>query len=110
VWWPHVRHEHWFYFSRVPRWVLDKEPTLAGVRAEEDFQFDRHRRQRLIVGSPQDCIEQIREWQEAIDPGYLILSFREATGPGYEHELECLRRFATEVIPAFRPAEVAGQA
>jgi alkanesulfonate monooxygenase SsuD/methylene tetrahydromethanopterin reductase-like flavin-dependent oxidoreductase (luciferase family) len=110
VWWPHVRHEHWFYFSRVPRWVLDKEPTLVDVHREEDFQFDRHRRQRLIVGSPQECIEQIRECQAAVEPEYLILSFREGTGPGHMEELECLRRFGAEVIPAFKePAAAASR-
>ncbi len=102
VWWPHVRGEHWFYFSRVPRFVLDREPTLAGVQDETDLRFDTHRLQRLIVGSAPDCIEQIREWQEAIDPEYLILSFRESSGPSHDEELECLRRFAAEVIPAFR--------
>ncbi len=102
VWWPHVRREHWFYFSQVPRWKLDSEPFLAQVRTEQDFHFGEHRRQRLVVGSPQDCIEQIAECRHAIDPEYLILSFRVASGPSHEQELECLRRFGAEVIPAFR--------
>jgi alkanesulfonate monooxygenase SsuD/methylene tetrahydromethanopterin reductase-like flavin-dependent oxidoreductase (luciferase family) len=105
VWWPHIRHEHWFYFSQVPRWVLDKEPFLADVKSEEDFHFDKHRQQRLVVGSPEDCIEQIREYEKAIDPEYMILSFRVASGPSHEQELECLRRFGAEVIPAFKKAE-----
>jgi alkanesulfonate monooxygenase SsuD/methylene tetrahydromethanopterin reductase-like flavin-dependent oxidoreductase (luciferase family) len=104
VWWPHIRHEHWFYFKQVPRWVLDKEPFLADVKGEEDFHFDKHRLQRLVVGSPEDCIEQIREYEEMIDPEYMILSFRVASGPSHEQELECLRRFGAEVIPAFKTA------
>ncbi len=102
VWWPHIRSEHWFYFSQVPRWVLDKEPFLANVKQESDFLFDQHRRDRLIVGSPEDCIAQIEEYREAIDPEYMILSFRVAHGPSHELELECLRRFGAEVIPHFK--------
>ena len=30
-WWPCIRAEHWFYFSQIPRWVLDREPLLQGV-------------------------------------------------------------------------------
>jgi alkanesulfonate monooxygenase SsuD/methylene tetrahydromethanopterin reductase-like flavin-dependent oxidoreductase (luciferase family) len=104
VWWPHVRAEHWFYFKQVPRWVLDREPFLADIHSEEDFHFDKHRQQRLIVGSPEDCIEQIREYEEAVDPEYMILSFRVAHGPSHEQELDCLRRFGAEVIPAFKKA------
>ena len=46
--------------------------------AEDDFKFDNHRIDRLIVGSPEDCIEQIQKFQDAIDMDYLIMSFRVA--------------------------------
>ncbi|GHJ37300.1 LLM class flavin-dependent oxidoreductase [Streptomyces sp. TS71-3] len=105
VWWPHVRADHWFYFEKVPRWVAEREPFLEGVTKEEDFTFDRHRRDRLIVGSPDDCIASVRAFQEAIDPAYLIMTFRMANGPGHEEELACIRRFGREVIPAFRTTE-----
>ena len=52
--------EHWFYFEQVPRWVAEREPFLEGITAEQDFKFDRHRIDRLIVGSPQDCIASIQ--------------------------------------------------
>ena len=65
---------------------------------------------RLIVGSPQDCIEQIQKYRDAIDLDYLILSFRVASGPSHEEELECLRRFGAEVIPAFKETPAASAA
>jgi alkanesulfonate monooxygenase SsuD/methylene tetrahydromethanopterin reductase-like flavin-dependent oxidoreductase (luciferase family) len=102
VWWPCIRSEHWFYFEQVPRWVAEREPFLEGISKEDDFKFDRHRIDRLIVGSPEDCIESIRKFQETIDPNYMIMSFRVAAGPSFEQELECIRRFGTEVIPAFK--------
>jgi hypothetical protein len=33
---------------------------------------------------------------------YLIMSFRMAAGPAHDLELECIRRFGRDVIPAFR--------
>ena len=42
VWWPVIRAEHWFYFEKVPRWVADLEPFIAGIKQEEDFVFDQH--------------------------------------------------------------------
>jgi alkanesulfonate monooxygenase SsuD/methylene tetrahydromethanopterin reductase-like flavin-dependent oxidoreductase (luciferase family) len=101
-WWPCIRAEHWFYFSQVPRWVLDREPLLQGVSSEEDFVFDKHRVDRLIVGSPEDCIASIRRFQQELGIDYLILSMRVAAGPSHELELEAIRRFGRDVIPAFK--------
>jgi alkanesulfonate monooxygenase SsuD/methylene tetrahydromethanopterin reductase-like flavin-dependent oxidoreductase (luciferase family) len=101
-WWPCIRAEHWFYFSQIPRWVLDREPFLQGVTKEDDFHFDQHRVDRLIVGSPEDCIASIKRFQEALGVDYLILSMRVAAGPSHELELEAIRRFGRDVIPAFK--------
>ncbi len=102
VWWPCIRAEHWFYFKQVPRWVADREPFLKGIEREEDFKFDKHRIDRLVVGSPEDCIDTIRKFQQTIEMDYLITSFRVAEGPRFEEELKCIRRFGKEVIPAFK--------
>lgn len=102
VWWPCIRAEHWFYFQQVPRWVADREPFLADVHSESDFEFDKHRIDRLVVGSPADCIASIQKFRDRLDMDYLIMSFRMAAGPDHAEELECIRRFGREVIPAFR--------
>jgi alkanesulfonate monooxygenase SsuD/methylene tetrahydromethanopterin reductase-like flavin-dependent oxidoreductase (luciferase family) len=101
VWWPHVRPEHWWLFKELPAWVANLEPYGNSV-AEEDFSFDRHRLDRLIVGSPEDCIASIQRFQQEIGLDYLIISFRQGGGPSFEEELKSLRRFGEEVIPAFR--------
>jgi alkanesulfonate monooxygenase SsuD/methylene tetrahydromethanopterin reductase-like flavin-dependent oxidoreductase (luciferase family) len=101
TWWPYVRREHWFYFSKLPRFMGERETTFAGIESEEQMDFEQHRHDRLIVGSPQDCIEQIEQFRQTIDPSYLIMTFRLAAGPSFDEELECLRRFGAEVIPAF---------
>jgi alkanesulfonate monooxygenase SsuD/methylene tetrahydromethanopterin reductase-like flavin-dependent oxidoreductase (luciferase family) len=101
-WWPVIRAEHWFYFEKVPRWVAEFEPFIANIKSEEDFLFDQHHVDRLIVGSPRDCIEKIQKFKDELDMDYLIMSFREPHGPSFEAELECIERFGREVIPAFR--------
>lgn len=102
VWWPCIRAEHWFYFKQIPRWVADREPFLANVTQESDFRFSEHRIDRLVAGSPDDCIAAVQKFQQALGMDYLIMSFRMAAGPSHEEELRCIRRFGRDVIPAFR--------
>jgi alkanesulfonate monooxygenase SsuD/methylene tetrahydromethanopterin reductase-like flavin-dependent oxidoreductase (luciferase family) len=101
-WWPSIRAEHWFYFSQVPRWVADREPLLQGVSGEEDFHFQNHHQDRLVVGSPAECLATIRRFEAELANDYLIMSFRVAAGPSHEKELECIERFGREVIAAYR--------
>jgi alkanesulfonate monooxygenase SsuD/methylene tetrahydromethanopterin reductase-like flavin-dependent oxidoreductase (luciferase family) len=98
-WWPHVRSDHWFYFNQVPRWVADREPFLKDIHSEEDFKFEQHRQDRLIVGSPDDCVAQLQKFDEALDLDYVFMRMRVASGPSHERELECIRRFGRDVIP-----------
>ena len=101
-WWPVVRADHWMYFQKVPRFITQLEPSLAGVHGEEDFHFERHRIDRFIVGPADTCIGTIRKMQEELGMDYLVLTFRFANGPSHERHLDCIRRFGAEVIPAFR--------
>jgi alkanesulfonate monooxygenase SsuD/methylene tetrahydromethanopterin reductase-like flavin-dependent oxidoreductase (luciferase family) len=102
-WWPHVRSDHWFYFNQVPRWVADREPFLKDIHSEEDFKFEQHRQDRLIVGSPDDCVEQLQKFDDALDLDYVFMRMRVASGPSFERELECIRRFGRDVIPRLAP-------
>lgn len=101
-WWPYIRADHWFYFEKVPRWVADREPFLKDVKSEDDFKFENHLIDRFIVGNPEECVASIRKFDEALHIDYLIMLFRIAKGPSFEKELECIRRFGAEVLPAFR--------
>jgi alkanesulfonate monooxygenase SsuD/methylene tetrahydromethanopterin reductase-like flavin-dependent oxidoreductase (luciferase family) len=102
VWWPHIRAKHWFYFKEAPAWVLDREPFLADVRQEADFKFDKHHIDRLIVGTPDECIATIRKFHDTLGDHYLVMGLRMPSGPSHQEELRCIRRFGEEVIPAFR--------
>lgn len=104
-WWPHVRDDHWFYFEKVPRWVADREPFLKDVKSKDDFHFEDHRQDRLIVGTPDDCVASLRKLDDALDVDMVFMRFRYATGPSFEQELECIRRFGREVLPRLRAGE-----
>ena len=54
-------------------------------------------RDRLVVGSPDDCLAQLRRWQK-VTPDYLILRIRQ---PGGRHTrtLDAIRLFGDRVIP-----------
>jgi alkanesulfonate monooxygenase SsuD/methylene tetrahydromethanopterin reductase-like flavin-dependent oxidoreductase (luciferase family) len=100
-WWPHVRRDHWFYVN-MDRFWREKEPALDGIEREEQLTFDRYRKDRLFVGSPDDMCASIEQFHAMMGNDYTILAFRMASGPSFEKELECIRRFGRDVIPAFR--------
>jgi len=70
------------------------------VQSETDFEFEQHRVKRFIVDPAKGCIANIRNMKKELDMDYLSLTFRFALGPDHERHLECIRRFAAEVIPA----------
>lgn len=100
-WWPHVRDDHWFYVN-MNRFWREKEPALDGVDEISKFDFETYRQDRLLVGSPEEVIAMIKRFREMMGHDYTICAFRMAGGPSFEKELECIRRFARDVIPAFR--------
>lgn len=100
-WWPHVRSDHWFYVN-MDRFWKEKEPALDGVDSEAALDFETYRRDRLLVGSPDEVIAMIEKFRDVMGHDYTVCAFRFANGPSFEREIECVRRFAADVIPAFR--------
>ena len=72
------------------------------VKREEDLDLKRISLDRLILGSPDDCIEKIRMWHREVGADYFLIRFRHAAGPPHEQVLEALELFGDEVIPKFR--------
>ncbi|MFC4440002.1 MULTISPECIES: LLM class flavin-dependent oxidoreductase [Natrialbaceae] len=55
--------------------------------------------EKFVIGSPADCVEQLREYEElGVDQVYVRCQF---PGQPQETTLETLERFGEEVIPAF---------
>jgi len=76
------------------------DPWLKDVKEEKDFRLD-YVRDRLILGSPEDCREQIEKWHRETGIEYFILRFRHPEGPSHEKVTQTLRLFGEKVIPHF---------
>lgn len=106
TWWPHTRDDlvgRAGFYRNLPRAVAERDPVLAAAMEVGEFDFHRHRAERFIVGSPTDCIEQIREFDKTVGGiDYLVCRMRMPTGPAFDAEVECVQRFGREVAPAVR--------
>lgn len=72
------------------------------VQKEADLTLERISLDRLILGSPQDCVDRIRMWHQEVGADYFLIRFRHSAGPSLPRVLEALRLFGDEVIPQFR--------
>ena len=56
---------------------------------------------RLIIGEPQEVVEDFHRWKEATGADYFLLRLRHAHsgGPSHERILEAIQLFGEEVIP-----------
>ena len=59
----------------------------------------------VIVGTPQQCIEQIERFQEELGVDYITMRFRLPRGPSFEKVKECIQRFGEEVCSHFHKKE-----
>ena len=87
---------HRFYFT-YGAYVPDD--YLKDVHRAEDLTFRVAAKDRLVVGSPSDCLGQLLKWKEEIRPDYLIIRVRQPGGPPHERALEAIRNFGESVIP-----------
>ncbi len=91
-----LMYTHKFYF-RNNGYAMDD--VLKNVKSEDGWTFDVAAPNRLIAGSPKDCLEQLRMWQREVRPDYLVLRMRHPGGPPHERVKEAIRTFGREVIP-----------
>jgi len=72
------------------------------IKKEEDLNLARISLERLILGSPDDCVERIQAWHREVGADYFLIRFRHPGGPAHPEVLEALELFGREVIPRFR--------
>ena len=76
-------------------------PQLRAEFAEESFSFDELSRDRFIVGTPDECIEQIERHRAALGITHMIFRIQKKGMP-HRHVLEVLRLLGERVLPHFR--------
>ena len=98
---PHVLGYSRVYFERGNAYHEDYDPWLKDVKTAADLTLDHVLPDRVLCGSPQTWIDQIEEWQEALQPEEIMLRLRHFQGPGLEQTLESIRAIGADVIPRF---------
>ncbi|MGR8947285.1 MAG: LLM class flavin-dependent oxidoreductase [Gammaproteobacteria bacterium] len=89
-------HTHRWYYE-FGGYVEDD--YIKDLKGPEDLTFDIARQDRLIAGSPEQCLEQLQHWKEEIQPDYLMIRMRQPGGPPQAEALEDIRLFGEKVIP-----------
>jgi probable F420-dependent oxidoreductase len=71
------------------------------IKKEEDLDLKRISLDRLVLGSPEDCVERIRTWHREVGADYFLIRFRHPAGPSHDRVLRALELFGKHVIPTF---------
>lgn len=103
VWWPHIQAYHLFYlhlgFFSSGRFNSQWEPWVKDVKADADWSFARVAPNRLICGTPDDVVAEIKRYEREIGCQYMILMLRHPTGPSHQETMKCIELLGTKVLP-----------
>jgi probable F420-dependent oxidoreductase len=72
------------------------------VKNEEELTLQRISLDRLILGSPDDCVDKVMLWNREVGADYFLIRFRHPGGPAHDRVLRALELFGAAVIPRFR--------
>lgn len=86
------------------RWYFEfggyvADDYIKDVKVPEDLSFEIAARDRLIAGTPEECLDQLTLWSAEVQPDYLILRMRQPGGPPQAEALEDITLFGEKVIP-----------
>lgn len=89
---------------RTHRWYFEfggyiEDEYIKDVKTAADLSFEIAARDRLITGTPEECLDQLAKWTDEIRPDYLMLRMRQPGGPPQCEALEDIRVFGEKVIP-----------
>jgi probable F420-dependent oxidoreductase len=75
--------------------------AFKSMTSESDFTLDNLARDRLILGTPEECVQQLHRWQEALGTDYVLLRLRQAHsgGPPHTEIMRAVELFGARVIP-----------
>ena len=68
---------------------------------ESDINMTNMAPNRLIIGEPEEVVDDFHRWKEATGANYFLLRLRHAHsgGPSHERIMEAIQLFGEEVIP-----------
>jgi probable F420-dependent oxidoreductase len=77
----------------------DEDGMIARLERQEAVTLPEFAANRLIGGTPDDCIDQIKQCKEAVDPDHLLISLS-GPEPGPDSLLSAIQLFGRHVLPA----------
>ena len=91
-----VLSAHRLYFGLG---VHKPDEYLKDVKRPEDLTLEHVAKDRVLFGSPHECLDQLQRWRDEIDPDYLILRLRFAGEPSHAKTLQTIRLLGDQVLP-----------
>lgn len=75
--------------------------SFRSIRSEAEFTLDKMAPERIILGSPDEVVEQLQHWRDATGAEMIIFRLRQAHsgGPPHEKIMGAIRLFGEKVIP-----------
>jgi probable F420-dependent oxidoreductase len=75
--------------------------SFRDKRSEAEFTLEKTAGDRIILGSPEEVVDQLQRWQEATNAEMIIFRLRQAHsgGPPHDKILRAIRLFGEKVIP-----------
>jgi probable F420-dependent oxidoreductase len=75
--------------------------AFKNIASESEFTLDNLARDRLILGTPDECVQQLHRWQEALGTQYTLLRLRHAHsgGPPHAEIMRAIELIGSRVIP-----------
>jgi probable F420-dependent oxidoreductase len=78
--------------------------SFRNNRAESEFTIEKMASDRIILGSPEEVVDQLQHWQESTGAEMIVFRLRQAHsgGPPHEKILRAIRLFGEKVLPKLR--------
>lgn len=75
--------------------------AFQDIPSEDSFQYENMWKDRIITGSPEECVAEFKRWSETVGSDYFLLRLRHAHsgGPPHKDIMQAIERFGRDVIP-----------
>jgi alkanesulfonate monooxygenase SsuD/methylene tetrahydromethanopterin reductase-like flavin-dependent oxidoreductase (luciferase family) len=83
------------YRSIYIKW---KQNEAMSDPSELSWNFDRLAKNRFVLGSPEECVDQIKEYESRLQATYMLVRFDWTPGLAQEEILKSMRLFGERVI------------
>lgn len=86
-------------------WEYGAITDMPEVGSASDITLEQLCADRFVIGTPQECVDSLRSYQEIAGVDDFLLIFRYPTGPELTKVRAAMELFGSEVLPAFESAK-----